>query len=178
MAVIEHFPPGAGDAGIEQFPRAGGAAVLDERAVLVEVDERAARGALRAQIARLERELSAVALDACPRLDSGRPLPSLSGPRLLSLGELERVRDGLAGRLATLHGAADAQAAQQAQTRALLERMLADPPAHKWLRISNEQLGEPGCRHFHVRPRLGLVGMLMGWWRVKISSGCPLAWGP
>jgi hypothetical protein len=26
-----------------------------------------------------------------------------------------------------------------------------------------------------VRPRLGLIGMLMGWWRVVISSGCPLA---
>ena len=24
---------------------------------------------------------------------------------------------------------------------------------------------------------LGLIGMLMGWWRVKISSGCPLATG-
>jgi hypothetical protein len=26
-----------------------------------------------------------------------------------------------------------------------------------------------------VRPRLGLIGMLMGWWQVKLSSGCPLA---
>jgi hypothetical protein len=25
-----------------------------------------------------------------------------------------------------------------------------------------------------VRPRLGLIGMLMGWWQVKLSSGCPL----
>ena len=24
-------------------------------------------------------------------------------------------------------------------------------------------------------PRLGLIGMLMGWWQVKLSSGCPLA---
>jgi hypothetical protein len=166
MAVIEQFPPGAGDA------------VLYERTVFETLDERAARAALRAQIARLERELSAVALDACPRLDPGPPLPSLAGPRLLSLGELERVRDGLAARLCALHGAVEAQGAQQAQTRALLERMLADPPAHKWLRISNEQLGEPGCRHFHVRPRFGVVGMLMDWWRVKISSGCPLPWGP
>jgi hypothetical protein len=28
---------------------------------------------------------------------------------------------------------------------------------------------------WHVRPRLGLVGMLAGWWQVKLSSGCPLA---
>jgi len=155
---------------IEQFFTAG--------VVVEEVDEREARRALREQIARLERVLTATALAACPRLDPGPPLPSLAGPRVLSLGELERVRDALAGRLASLDGAVEAQGAQQARSRALLERMLADLPAHKWVRVSNEQLGEPGCRHFHVRPRLGLVGMLMGWWRVKISSGCPLAWGP
>jgi hypothetical protein len=28
-----------------------------------------------------------------------------------------------------------------------------------------------------VRPRLGLIGMLMGWWQVKLSSGCPLPAG-
>jgi hypothetical protein len=26
-----------------------------------------------------------------------------------------------------------------------------------------------------VRPRWSFIGMLMGWWRVVISSGCPLA---
>ena len=36
-------------------------------------------------------------------------------------------------------------------------------------------VGEPGCGRWHSRPRLGLIGMLMGWWRVKVSSGCPLA---
>ena len=97
---------------------------------------------------------------------------------MLSLGELERVRDELADRLARVRGDADAQLLRQAESRALLERMYADPPAHKWLRISNAQLGEPGCTHFHVRPRLGPVGLLAGWWHVKVSSGCPLAWGP
>ena len=38
-------------------------------------------------------------------------------------------------------------------------------------------LGEPGCGAWEVRPRLGLIGMLMGWWQVKLSSGCPLAGG-
>ena len=101
-----------------------------------------------------------------------------AGPRLLSLGELERVRDALADRLAARARRLDGQLLRQAESRALLERMFADPPAHKWVRISNAQLGEPGCKHFHVRPRLGPVGLLAGWWRVKISSGCPLAWGP
>jgi hypothetical protein len=145
--------------------------------VIPEVDERAARRMLRDQISHLERELVSACLDACPRL-TPPPVRSLSGPRMLSLGELERVRDEMAGRLAHVRGDADAQILRQAESRALLERMYADPPAHRWLRISNAQLGEPGCKHFHVRPRLGPIGVLAGWWHVKVSSGCPLAWGP
>jgi hypothetical protein len=154
-------------------------AVLDpvRTAVLPEVDERAARRTLREQIARLDAELSTACLDACPRIAPGPPLRSLSGPRMLSLGELERVRDELAARLASVDAAVAAQGEQQAASHELLQDMLADPPAHKWTRISNAQLGEAGCKHYHVRPRLGPVGLLLSWWRVKISSGCPLAWG-
>jgi hypothetical protein len=154
-------------------------AVLDpiRPVVLPEVDERAARRTLREQIARLDADLSAACLDACPRIESGPPLRSFGGPRILSLGDLERIRDELAGRLATVHAAIAAQAEQQAASRELLAEMLEDPPAHKWTRISNAQLGEPGCKHYHVRPRLGPIGLLLSWWRVKISSGCPLAWG-
>ena len=161
---------------MEQIAHAGATSAP----VIPKVDERAARRTLRDQIARLEREVATAVLDAVPRLDPAQPAPSrsLAGPRLLSLGELERVRDELAGRLTGLQSAAAAQAERQSRARALLERMLADPPAHKWVRVSNEDLGEPGCKHFHVRPRLGPVGLLMGWWRVKISSGCPLAGGP
>ncbi len=57
----------------------------------------------------------------------------------------------------------------------LIEEMLLDPAAHKWVCVSNQDIGEPGCKSWHVRPRLGPIGMLMGWWRVVISSGCPLA---
>jgi hypothetical protein len=56
--------------------------------------------------------------------------------------------------------------------------MLLDPGHHRWIRISQAELGEPGCGAYHVRPRLGLVGMLAGWWQVKVSSGCPLPRGP
>jgi hypothetical protein len=143
-----------------------------------QVDERAARRTLRTQIERLERDLMTACLDACPRIDPGPPSRIAAGPRILSLGELERVRDDLAGRLSRVRADVDSQLLQQAESRALVERMLADPPAHKWLRVSNVQLGEPGCKHFHVRPRLGPIGLLMGWWRVKISSGCPLASAP
>jgi hypothetical protein len=51
--------------------------------------------------------------------------------------------------------------------------MLADPPAHKGERMANRELGLPGCTTYAVLPRLGPVGLLTGWWRVKISSGCP-----
>jgi hypothetical protein len=53
--------------------------------------------------------------------------------------------------------------------------MLLAPERFKWVRVTNEELGETGCKSWHVRPRLGLIGMLAGWWHVKISSGCPLA---
>src|SRR5687767_331729 len=160
MALIEQLSPGPAPV------------------IIPDVDERAARRTLRAQIGRLEREIVGARLDACPRLAAPPPLPSRSGPRMLSLGELERVRDELADRLAHVRGDADAQLLRQAESRALLERMFADPPAHKWLRVSNAQLGEPGCKHFHVRPRLGPIGLLAGWWHVKVSSGCPLACAP
>jgi len=153
-------------AAIEQIQRTG--AATSERGA-----ERAARATLRDQIARLERQVSTVVTASRPPLDPGPPLPSLAGPRLLSLGELERVRDALAGRLGTLQADAAVQSARQADAARELERMLADPPAHKWLRLSNADLGLPGCTTYHVRPRAGLLGMLMGWWQVKISGGCP-----
>jgi hypothetical protein len=149
-------------AAIEQIRGAGAA-----------TDEAAARRTLRAQIARLERELSTVVVSTYPRLDPGPATPALAGPRLLTLGELERVRDALAARLSTLGTAAAAQQARQAVAAGELERMLADPPAHKWRRLTNADLGRPGCTTYHVRPRVGLLGMLMGWWVVKISGGCP-----
>jgi hypothetical protein len=149
-------------AAIDQIRVAGSAA-----------DEQAARRTLRAQIARLERELSTVATAAYPRLDVRAPMPALAGPRLLSLGELERIRDALAARLSTASAAAAEQQERQAQAARELAQMLADPPAHKWQRLSHTDLGIPGCGAYHVRPKAGLLGMLMGWWQVVVSSGCP-----
>jgi hypothetical protein len=140
-----------------------------------EVDEHAARRTLREQIARLERDLGAAVIAAYPRLPAGTARVSHGGPRLLGLGELERIRDDLADRIAEVREQAAAQAERQVEKRLLIERMLLDPGRYKWVRVSNEDLGEPGCKNWHVVPRLGLVGMLAGWWHVKISSGCPLA---
>jgi hypothetical protein len=100
---------------------------------------------------------------------------SLAGPRLLGLGDLERIRDALAGHLQAVRERAGAQAGRQEAARELLEDMLARPADHKWVRLRVDDFGGDGCVSYHVRPRLGLIGMLMGWWRVKISSGCPLA---
>ncbi len=139
-------------------------------------DERPARRALQIQIERLERELAKLFAASWPRqgLDFGVDGPS-HRPRLLDLGELERVRDALAARvedarrdLAERHAAEDAN-------RELIADMLAHPERHRWVRVSNADIGEPGCHHWHVTPRWGLIGMFANWWRVKISSGCPLA---
>ena len=149
------------------------AAIEEIRASIERGDERAARATMRAQIAGLEREHARQVAAAYPRLDPGPPARALAGPRLLTLGELERVRDHLAARVATLTTAAADQRQRQKQAARELERMLADPPAHKWRRLENTDLGRPGCTTYHVRPRAGLLGMLMGWWVVKISGGCP-----
>jgi hypothetical protein len=61
--------------------------------------------------------------------------------------------------------------------RRRIEEMLLEPERHKFVRVRNEDIGERGCKQWHVLPRYGLIGMLMNWWRVKISSGCPLAGG-
>jgi hypothetical protein len=157
------------------LPRAEPMAAIHEIRPTIErgASERAARVTLRAQIGRLERELGTLVAATYPRPEPGPPLSALAGPRLLSLGELERVRDALAGRIAAHRAAAAEQVERQARAQQELDEMLADPPAHKWRRLTNADLGRPGCTTYHVRPRAGLLGMLMGWWEVKVSGGCP-----
>ena len=144
------------------------------RASVVEVDERAARRQLREQIARLEHELASAVAHTRPRV-AAPAVAGHAGPRLLGLGELEELRDDLASRLADLRARQDEVAERAAAKRLLVEDMLLEPARFKWVRVTNEDLGETGCKSWHVRPRLGLIGMLAGWWHVKISSGCPLA---
>ncbi len=140
----------------------------------VEVDEGAARRTLRTQIARLERELASLfAASARPGDGLDWHVRTPGGPRVLDIGDLETLRDGLAGRVEEIRHAQRERAEAQDGSRAHLEEMVAEPEQHKWRRLSNDDIGEPGCKHYHSTPRLGLVGMLMGWWRVKVSSGCP-----
>ena len=142
---------------------------------VVERDELAARRSLRAQVAKLERELADAFVTAFPM--GGLPdgvKDTRRDPRVLDLGELERVRDELAERVRSARVTITKRADIQEANRLYLERMLLEPAKHRFARISCEDVGEPGCGVWHVRPRLGLIGMLMGWWQVKLSSGCPL----
>ena len=141
-------------------------------------DERAARGMLRSQIAKLEAELASVACASFPEIPLTSFASGHAGPRILGLAELEQTRDQLAMRLRELKQERMRRADEQEDKRLLIERMLLAPAKYKWVRVTNGDIGEPGCKSFHVRPRLGLVGMLAGWWHVKVSSGCPLAGGP
>ena len=92
---------------------------------------------------------------------------------MLPLGELEARRDELSERVDSAKRALAQRAAEEERNRRLIEEMQLDPDGHRWVRVTNEQIGEPGCKSWHVRPRRGLLGMLMGWWRVVVSSGCP-----
>jgi hypothetical protein len=140
-----------------------------------EVDECAARRSLREQIVKLERELADAFVTAF-RMGGLPPITETRGEaRVLDLGELERVRDELAERLHAARVSIAKRAEVQSANRVLLERMLLDPKKHRFARVSRRDVGECGCGVWQVRPRLGLIGMLMGWWQVKLSSGCPLA---
>ncbi|MEA2440352.1 MAG: hypothetical protein QOH76_1776 [Thermoleophilaceae bacterium] len=131
-------------------------------------DDAAARRTLRDQVARLDGELAALGTPMPAPIDGG------AGANLISLAELERTRDRLADLAADRRRELDAQGLHQEEARRAREELLLDPARHRFARVTNEDVGERGCRDWHVRPRFGLLGMLAGWWRVVISSGCPL----
>jgi hypothetical protein len=142
----------------------------------VGVDERKARLELRRQISRLEAELGSLFGEAFGHTEIPHRIDGITAaPRVLDLGELEAIRDRLAQRIGEARSALADRAEVETQNRDLLREMLDAPAEFKWVRISRADVGEPGCGAWHSRPRLGPIGMLMGWWRVKVSSGCPLA---
>lgn len=131
------------------------------------------RRELRAQIARLEAAIAPYAWHdrrgAAPlRVETAVPVG-----RVASVSELQATRDDLIERLTTLRGEAERRGALERGSRANLQNMLDDPAAHAWEVVTNADLGEPGCTDWRVVPRYGPLGAIMGWWRVKVSSGCP-----
>jgi hypothetical protein len=165
-----------------------GQLILDRRAQDSSASERSdgereARRALRAQVARLERELSAIVAERFPFIPAaaaGHGLGEASdhGPSLLGLDALERTRDTLAGRLQELRRLVSERDRHERLAHELLEQMKLEPARFKHVRLPVRDLGQGGCGVWHVRPRLGLIGMLAGWWQLKLSSGCPLPRGP
>jgi hypothetical protein len=141
-------------------------------------DEREARRSLREQIARLERQCSRMVAEGFPYIaaPAGANMPG-HYPHLLSFAELEQLRDCLVGQLHERHHQAADHAEHVRRSRELLERMQLEPGRHKFMRLPVANLGQGGCGAWEVRPRLGLIGMLAGWWHVKLSSGCPLPRG-
>jgi hypothetical protein len=140
--------------------------------------ERAARASLRAQISRLEHELSGIVAGRFPFIAAPvTPIVAASGPSLLDLGELERSRDRLAARVQDMRGRVDERVEQERRAREQLKRMELEPGRYKFVRLPVSDLGQGGCGVWEVRPRLGLIGMLAGWWQLTLSSGCPLPKG-
>jgi hypothetical protein len=141
------------------------------------VVERRARDELRRQIALLEKRLGELFASAFPRNGIEWSVPAVGGPRVLGVAELERVRDGLAVRLREAQTEVARRGEIEEANRGLLESMIASPERYRWVRVAAEDVGERPCQYWHSRPRWGILGMLFGWWRVKHSSGCPLAVG-
>jgi len=140
-----------------------------------ERSERAARAALRDQIARLEEQLASHVTTAFPLSPAPAPIGgSRDGARLQTLAELEQRRDALSRRIGDVRRELDSAGERQELARGRREAIMLDPAGHRFERVTNADIGEPGCRQYHARPRLGLLGLLMDWWRVRISSGCPL----
>ena len=153
------------------FPGLAPAPFVDEQ-----VDESAARRTLREQIARLERQLADAVVASFPQTRLAiRPAGGGGGPRMLTLGELETQRDTLQSRLREARAVLEERGAEVERNRILLERMLLEPKRYKFARLHRADVGMGGCGAYQVRPRLGIIGMLAGWWHVKLSSGCPLA---
>jgi len=153
---------------------------LRERAVggpIAPATERHARADLRRQVARLERELAELFTSAFPRRGFDWGVGAVGGPKLLTIGDLERVRDALAARLRDARSELRRQAEREEQSRLRLEAMIAAPERHRWDIVTQREIGVPGCGRWESRPRWGLLGMLLGWWRIRLSSGCPLTEG-
>ena len=121
----------------------------------------------------LERELQQIIIALTPANRHTRTVPSAARPHLLSLAELEIVRDGLAAELDSVRETLAVQIHTRRDKRMLLKRMTEEPVKFRWARVTTVDLGEPGCRSWEVVPKLGPVGMLANWWRIRISSGCP-----
>jgi DNA-binding transcriptional regulator YhcF (GntR family) len=138
----------------------------------VAADTRAVRRTLREQIARLEAELAGYQGELARE---GPPSGRGDAAHLPGVDELERTRDELVERVAEAREALVRHDRRRQGARVRLDAMVAEPAARKWDAVRATELGEPGCATYSVAAAAGPLGALMRWWRVKVSSGCPLA---
>src|SRR5438034_8270266 len=85
---------------------------------------RAVRNDLRRQIARLERHLAELFASAFPRQGIEWDVGPVGGPRVLGVGELERVRDAMALRVRDAQAELARRGRQEELNRGLLEEMI------------------------------------------------------
>ena len=111
------------------------------------VADHVVRDQLRRQIARLEADLP-----------PGAGRPGSHGARLLTIDELERIRDDLVVRIQERRFTGGEE---QERKRRLREEMLLDPKAHRGEVVTNEDVGEEGCTRWQC------------WFRLTVSGGCP-----
>lgn len=133
------------------------------------------RRELRAQIARIETELAAYAWHDRREPGPKRVASAVPVGRVVSVEELQQTRDELIERLSRLRGEAERRGAREQRSRTHVEGMLEDPAGHAWEIVTSAETGDPGCKNWRVVPRYGPFGAILGWWRVKVSSGCPPA---
>src|SRR5947209_17469433 len=112
---------------------------------LQQVDEAAARRQLRDQIARIESELSALFCSAFPRTGFDWTTRSRGGPRILSLRELESLRDELATKLQHNRRVLSDRTYVEELNRCRLEEMRLAPEERRGVRIRNDDIGERRC---------------------------------
>ena len=110
---------------------------------------------LRRQIARMERELGELFATTFPRRGIDWSVGAAGGPRVLGIAELERIRDALADRLAEARAEIARRADEEQANRELVERMIADPAEYRWVRVRNEDVGEPRLQALALAPALG-----------------------
>jgi hypothetical protein len=138
---------------------------------LHDFDRAGVRRELRRQIGRLEAVLACHTRDLPPE---GAATPhGVAAPRVLGVEDLEQIRDALIARLSEVQRTAGKRARREARARARRKGMLHEPERHRWEAVSAAEAGQEGCLDYRVEPRLGLLGMAMNWWRVRVSGGCP-----
>jgi DNA-binding transcriptional regulator YhcF (GntR family) len=158
--------PGPGDT---QMAPADIAAELGLEETWLGAPEAAARRELRRQIGKLEAELAAYPPDPSRTEAPLRP----AEPRIADVAELAATRDGLLNELAAARAAAVKRGRRERRAREVRDAIVADPSAHRWEVVSAAETGEEGCVTWDVAPRMGPLGALMSWWRVRVSGGCP-----